>query len=92
MDTGEDLRGKTVILVDDGMTPASKLIAGAAAVRLRGAAELVFAVPVFSLACRRLRGIVEEIAVIDDPEVSFGVGQLYGDCLGKSGEVSSYSA
>jgi putative phosphoribosyl transferase len=75
-----DVRGKTVILVDDGLATGSSMRAAAAALRKAGAARIVVAVPVASRAtCDQLREEGNEVVCATTPEPFFAVGQWYKD-------------
>ena len=57
-----DVRGRTVILVDDGLATGSTMRAAALALRQQGPARVVVAVPVASReACEEFRGEVDDI-------------------------------
>lgn len=71
-----DVRGRTVILVDDGMTTGASMEAAVRAVQERGPAAIVVAVPVASYAtCANLAGRVHEIVYgfIRDPVYAVGL-------------------
>ncbi len=73
-------RGKTVILVDDGLATGSSMRAAAAALRQQGAARIVVAVPVAARAtCDQLRSEGHEVVCATMPEPFFAVGQWYTD-------------
>jgi predicted phosphoribosyltransferase len=75
-----DVRGKTVILVDDGLATGSTMRAAAAALRKAGAARIVVAVPVAARAtCDQLREEGNEVLCATTPEPFFAVGQWYKD-------------
>jgi predicted phosphoribosyltransferase len=75
-----DLKGKTVILVDDGLATGATMRAAARAVRARAPARLVIAVPVAAEStCREMRGEADEVVCALTPELFFGVGQFYED-------------
>jgi putative phosphoribosyl transferase len=75
-----DVRGKTVILVDDGLATGSTMRAAAAALRKAGAARIVVAVPVASRAtCDQLREEGNEVVCATTPEPFYAVGQWYKD-------------
>lgn len=75
-----DLRGKTVILVDDGMATGSTTIAAARAVRERNPGKLVLAVPVAPPdTVEKLRPEVDEIVVLQTPEPFYAVGSWYAN-------------
>jgi predicted phosphoribosyltransferase len=75
-----DVRGKTVILVDDGLATGSTMRAAAAALRQQNPARIVVAVPVSApQTCNEYRMGVDEIICAMTPEPFFGVGQWYRD-------------
>src|SRR6266550_582118 len=75
-----DVRGKTVILVDDGLATGSTMRAAAAALRLQNPARIVVAVPVSApQTCNEYRMGVDEIVCATTPEPFLGVGQWYRD-------------
>jgi predicted phosphoribosyltransferase len=75
-----DVKGKTVILVDDGLATGSTVRAAAKALRQEGPARLVVAVPVSaSETCDEYRIGVDEIVCAVTPEPFFGVGLWYRD-------------
>jgi putative phosphoribosyl transferase len=75
-----EVRGKTVILVDDGLATGSSMRAAAAALRKAGAARIVVAVPVASRAtCDQLREEGNDVVCATNPEPFFAVGQWYKD-------------
>jgi predicted phosphoribosyltransferase len=75
-----DVRGKTVILVDDGLATGSTMRAAAAALRQAGAQKIVVAVPVAAEAsCEILRREVDELVCGAMPEPFWAVGEWYRD-------------
>ena len=73
-------RGKTVILVDDGLATGSTMRAAAKALRQEQPAEIVVAVPVAaSVTCDLLRSEVEHVVCAATPQPFFAVGQWYAD-------------
>jgi len=75
-----DLRGKTVILVDDGIATGSSLRAGVRALRQIQPAAIVIAAPVApQSAVNRLKGEVDDVVCVAVPEIFYGVGQFYDD-------------
>ena len=75
-----DVRGKTVILVDDGLATGSTMRAAAAALRQKGPARIVVAVPVSApQTCDEYRMGVDEIICANTPEPFYGVGLWYED-------------
>jgi putative phosphoribosyl transferase len=75
-----DVRGKTIILVDDGLATGSTMRAAAAALRQQNPARIVVAVPVSApQTCDEYRMGVDEIVCAKTPEPFLGVGQWYRD-------------
>jgi predicted phosphoribosyltransferase len=75
-----DVRGKTVILVDDGLATGSTMRAAAAALRKQQPARIVVAVPVSAVqTCDEYRMGVDEIVCAVTPEPFHGVGLWYED-------------
>src|SRR5947199_5174802 len=76
-----DVRGKTIILVDDGLATGSTMRAAAAALRQQNPSRIVVAVPVSAAqTCDEYRMGVDEIVCASTPEPFLGVGQWYRDC------------
>ena len=75
-----DARGRTIILVDDGLATGSTMRAAAAALRRQNPARIVVAVPVSApQTCDEYRMGVDEIVCASTPEPFRGVGQWYRD-------------
>jgi putative phosphoribosyl transferase len=75
-----DLRGRTVILIDDGLATGASMRAAVAALRQKGAGRIVVAVPVGAPStCRELAGEADESICLITPESFVGVGQYYDD-------------
>lgn len=75
-----DVRGKTVILVDDGLATGSTMRAAAEALRQQQPGRIVVAVPVSApQTCDEYRMGVDEIVCAVTPEPFYGVGQWYTD-------------
>jgi predicted phosphoribosyltransferase len=75
-----DVRGKTVILVDDGLATGSTMRAAAAALRQQGPARLVVAVPAGSPeTCAEFSAEVDEIVCAITPDPFYAVGVWYDD-------------
>ena len=75
-----DVRGRIVILVDDGLATGSTMRAAAAALRAQGADRLVAAVPVAPKeTCDALRDLVDEVICAVTPESFLAVGEWYED-------------
>lgn len=75
-----DLRGRVVILVDDGLATGATMRAAAAALRKQGVARIVVAVPVGAPeTCQELDTEVDEMICAFLPAFFHGVGQFYED-------------
>ncbi len=75
-----DLRGRTVILVDDGLATGSTMVAAARHVRSAHPQRVIIAVPVgSSQACSRVRSEADECVCLAVPEPFFAVGEWYDD-------------
>jgi putative phosphoribosyl transferase len=75
-----DVRGKTIILIDDGLATGSTMRAAAEALRQQQPARIVVAVPVSApQTCDEYRMGVDEIVCAVTPEPFYGVGQWYID-------------
>jgi len=75
-----DLRGRTVILVDDGLATGSTMRAAVSAVRKQLPAKIVIAVPIAAPAvCDDFKEEVDEIVCGLTPEGFFAVGFWYQD-------------
>ncbi len=73
-----DVKGRTVILVDDGLATGSSMRAAAKALRERQPARLVIAAPVAAAAtCQELRAEGYEVVCAATPEPFLAVGQWY---------------
>ncbi|MDP4200528.1 MAG: phosphoribosyltransferase [Bacteroidota bacterium] len=72
------LKGKAVIVVDDGVATGSTMRAALRAVRLQKPARIIMAVPVASRqACDELRTDADEVICPNKPEPFFAVGIWY---------------
>jgi predicted phosphoribosyltransferase len=75
-----DVRGKTVILVDDGLATGSTMRAAVAALRQQGPARIVVAVPVGAhQTCAGLEKLADEVVCARMPEPFYAVGAWYQD-------------
>jgi putative phosphoribosyl transferase len=75
-----EIRGKTVILVDDGLATGSTMRAAVLALRQQEPRRLVVAVPVAARqACNEFRDEVDEIVCAVTPEPFWAVGSWYED-------------
>jgi putative phosphoribosyl transferase len=75
-----DLRGRTVILIDDGLATGTTMRAAVAALRRQGPRSIVVAVPVASVSsCEDFRDLVDEVVCVQTPEPFYAVGSWYED-------------
>lgn len=75
-----ELRGRTVILVDDGLATGSTMLAAVLAVRAAAPGRIIVAVPVASAeAAQLLRGAADEVVTVMTPEDFQAVGAWYTD-------------
>jgi putative phosphoribosyl transferase len=75
-----DLKGKTVILVDDGIATGASTLAAITALREMKPAAIVLAAPVAPAStCRRLRPEVDDLICLDTPEPFHAIGEFYED-------------
>ena len=75
-----DVRGKMVILVDDGLATGSTMLAAVRALRQQGPARIVVAVPVASPnTCELLKAHVDEVVCAATPDPFYAVGLWYQD-------------
>lgn len=74
------MRGRTVILVDDGLATGSSMQAAVEAVRRHGPAKIIVAVPVSPYeTSEEIRAMVDELIVLRTPDTFYAVGQWYQD-------------
>lgn len=75
-----EVKNKTVILIDDGLATGSTMRAAATALREKGPARIVIAVPVSAAeTCDQFRSEVDEVICVVTPEPFQGVGLWYKD-------------
>ena len=75
-----EVKGKTVIVVDDGIATGSTMIAAVSALRQLNAARVVVAVPTVALSSYyQIRRVADDVAAVMMPEQFYGVGQWYED-------------
>ncbi len=75
-----DVRGQTVILVDDGLATGSTMRAAVAALRRLGPSQIVVAVPIAAAqTCEELRAEVDNIVCARTPDPFYAVGLWYED-------------
>lgn len=72
------LKGRVVVVVDDGLATGATAKAACEVVRAAGAQKIVLAVPVAPEDwTSRLSGAADEFVCVETPEPFFGVGQFY---------------
>lgn len=75
-----DVRGRTVIVVDDGLATGATMRAAVLALRSRDPASLVIAVPVAPPStCSELEPLVEQLVCLARPAHFLAVGMWYAD-------------
>lgn len=75
-----DVRGRVVIVVDDGLATGASMHAAVHALRRREPAAIVVAVPVAPAStCEELRRIADACVCLHTPAPFYGVGQWYVD-------------
>lgn len=76
----ENLKGKTVIVIDDGIATGNTLLMTIHMLKKNQPAEIIIAVPVASYnAIRKLRRVADEVISVIIPEQFYGVGAFYED-------------
>jgi putative phosphoribosyl transferase len=74
------IRGRTVVVVDDGLATGATMRAAARSVREERPVHLVIAVPVAPpVTCEALRGEADEVIAVLQPEPFLAVGMHYAD-------------
>jgi predicted phosphoribosyltransferase len=74
------VKGRPVVLVDDGLGSPEPFVAAVAAIRARAAARVIVAVPVAaSSSYRQLFAIVDDVVCLELPQPFHGVGASYAD-------------
>jgi putative phosphoribosyl transferase len=75
-----EVRGRTIILTDDGLATGSTMRAAVTALRKQQAGHIVVAAPVGAHeACRNLRAMADETVCLEAPETFMAVGDWYFD-------------
>jgi putative phosphoribosyl transferase len=74
------VRGRTIVLTDDGLATGASMKAASKAVRAKGPHRLIVAVPVAARqTCDELRDDVDEVICAETPEPFMAVGSWYED-------------
>lgn len=72
------IRDRVVIVIDDGVATGSTALAGIGALRVRGAARIVFAVPVSPPdVAPALRAAADDFVCLEEPQWFFSVSEFY---------------
>jgi len=75
-----EVKGKTVILVDDGIATGSTMLAAVAGLRQLEAGRIVVAAPVIAgSSYYRARRAADDVAAVIVPEEFYSIGQWYED-------------
>jgi predicted phosphoribosyltransferase len=75
-----EVRGRTAVLVDDGLATGSTMRAALKALRSLGPARTIVGVPVGAVeACRDLSGEADQVVCVATPDPFQAVGLWYGD-------------
>lgn len=75
-----NVRGRTVILVDDGLATGATMHAAVNALREQAPKKIVVAIPVCAPeTCREMQNFADEVIWLYAPEWFHGVGQFYDD-------------
>ncbi|MEI6657182.1 MAG: phosphoribosyltransferase family protein [Planctomycetota bacterium] len=73
-----DVKGRTVILTDDGIATGATMIAAIHTVRAAGAKEIIVAVPVGATArIDAIRPLCDRVICLQEPEDFWAIGQFY---------------
>lgn len=82
-----ELRGKTVILTDDGIATGSTILAAINFLRRHKAKNIILAVPVASKeSAEKLTAVADELVILETPQYFQAVGQFYQTFLPVSDE------
>jgi predicted phosphoribosyltransferase len=74
------LRGRTVVIVDDGIATGGTVRAAVEVARAHGAARVVVAVPVAPPdTVAELRRVADEVVVVEMPSPFYAIGEWYAD-------------
>jgi len=75
-----NLKGKTVLIIDDGLATGSTMKAAIQSIRAEGADEIIVAIPVSPPeTLKEIRSMVDEVICLDAPGYFQAVGQFYID-------------
>jgi putative phosphoribosyl transferase len=75
-----DVRGKTVILVDDGLATGSSMRVAVLALKQKQPEQVIVAVPVAPAdSCAEMQSVADKVVCAVTPQPFWGVGQWYED-------------
>ena len=75
-----DIKGKTTIIIDDGLATGATMRAAIVSLRQADAAQIIAAVPVGAVStCRKIEQEADELICLHTPEPFYGVGQWHID-------------
>lgn len=75
-----NVKGKNVVLTDDGIATGATVEAAIKYLKKKGAAKIILAIPVAPPeSVERLAGLVDKIVVLETPDDLMAVGQYYRD-------------
>ena len=81
------VKGRTVILIDDGLATGSTVRAGIEVLRARGARRVVVAVPVAPReTLEEIRALSDQVVALEVPATFFAIGEFYVDFTQTSDE------
>ena len=76
--TESDVKGRIVIITDDGMATGNTMLGAIRLMRISNPKKIVVAVPVAPIeAIKKIKSICDELIIPAVPEEFFGVGQCY---------------
>jgi len=74
------LKGKVVVIVDDGIATGNTILAALRSVRMQGARSVIVAVPVGPAeTIAKLTGEADRVVCLETPEPFFAIGQFYSE-------------
>jgi putative phosphoribosyl transferase len=74
------IRGRTAILVDDGLATGATMLAAAQALRVQQPERIIVGVPIAARdVCEHFRSEVEDVVCLATPDPFYGVGMWYED-------------
>jgi len=87
----ENLKGKTVIVIDDGIATGNTLMATINILRKANPGKIIIGAPVASRsAVQKLSTVVDDVVVVYVPDEFYGVGGFYDDFTQVSDEEVMY--